>query len=186
MHPQLLAIHQEFEAASARFERLVDSTSDTEWGMRPAPNRWSVAECISHLNLTAEAFVPLIRGAMRGAPRTSGEARYRRSLIGWMLWKMMPPPVKLSRAPTIPAMVPGSDLERPQLEGEFRRLQEEQLAVLAEAEGAPLDRIRISSPFNPRVKYDLFSAISILPRHEDRHLWQAEMALEQLRTGSPG
>jgi hypothetical protein len=45
-----------------------------------------------------------------------------------------------------------------------------------EAEGLPLHRVKIVSPFNARVRYNLFSALSILPRHQHRHLWQAELA----------
>jgi hypothetical protein len=30
------------------------------------------------------------------------------------------------------------------------------------------------SPFAPGVRYNLYSTLSILPRHQERHLWQAE------------
>jgi hypothetical protein len=37
--------------------------------------------------------------------------------------------------------------------------------------------VKIGSPFNTRVKYNVFSALSVLPRHQHRHLWQAEQTL---------
>jgi len=45
---------------------------------------------------------------------------------------------------------------------------------LVAADGLPLSHVRISSPFNPRLRYDLYACFTILPRHPHRHLWQAE------------
>ena len=61
---------------------------------------------------------------------------------------------------------------------EFERLQTEQLALAREADGLPIHRVKIASPFNTRFYYNLFSALSILPRHQHRHLWQAEQVLK--------
>jgi hypothetical protein len=184
MHPQLQQIVDELDAATARFHQLADRTANDEWGMRPAPGKWSVSECVAHLNLSAEAFVPRLREAMQGLPKDVGTRRMRRSPFGWMLWRIMPPPVRFSRAPTISAMVPGGELDRETLTADFLRWQEEQLRLVHEADGSAIDRVRIRSPFSARVTYDVFSALSILPLHEHRHLWQAEQAVDQLRTSS--
>jgi hypothetical protein len=32
----------------------------------------------------------------------------------------------------------------------------------------------VQSPFNEKVKYNLYSCLTILPPHQHRHLWQAE------------
>jgi hypothetical protein len=50
-----------------------------------------------------------------------------------------------------------------------------------EADGLALGRIRITSPFDSRLRYNLFSCLTILPRHQQRHIWQAEQVLERLR-----
>lgn len=49
---------------------------------------------------------------------------------------------------------------------------------MREADGLPPGCLRIASPFDARLRYNLYSALSILPRHQRRHLWQAERALE--------
>ena len=59
---------------------------------------------------------------------------------------------------------------------EFERLQAEQIAVTREADGLSIDRVKMTSPFNAKIRYNIFSALSILPRHQHRHLWQAEQA----------
>ena len=67
LHPQLQAIVSEFEQALARLHALAAELPEPAWTWRPAPKRWSVGECIAHLNLTSAAYLP--RSAPRSAPR---------------------------------------------------------------------------------------------------------------------
>ena len=69
----------------------------------------------------------------------------------------------------------GDTLER------FRRDQAELLELLKRADGTPLDRFTVQSPFADRVRYDAWSTFRIIVRHEHRHLQQAEEAVERLR-----
>ena len=61
MHPQLQLVVAEFAAAQERLHRLAAAVPDEWWAVRPAPARWSIGECVAHLDLTAEAYLPLIR-----------------------------------------------------------------------------------------------------------------------------
>jgi hypothetical protein len=178
MHPQLAAIVDEFTAAQANLHRLAARVAPDQWTKRPDPKSWSVAECVEHLNLTARAFLPLLERAIAdaralGAP---APARYRRDLMGWLLWKTMPPPVRL-RVPTAPSFIPGADRSPAELLAEFDRLQAEQIRLTGAADGLPLQKIRVPSPFNAKASYNAFSALSILPPHQERHIWQAARAL---------
>jgi hypothetical protein len=175
MHPQLATIVDEFHAAQRRLHRLVERIPPTEWPRRTDPHRWSVSECVEHLNLTSRAFLPSIRDAIAEGRRGGGRApaRYRRDPMGWLLWRTLGPPVRFrvkTRAPFVPsAFVPPAELVT-----EFDRLQAEQIAATESADGLPLQALRIVSPFAPGVRYNLYSTLSILPRHQERHLWQAE------------
>lgn len=59
---------------------------------------------------------------------------------------------------------------------DFERLQADVIACVRAADGLPIDHIKLMSPFDPRVKYNLFAALTIIPRHQHRHLLQAERA----------
>jgi hypothetical protein len=178
VHPQLQVLIDEFGAAQARLHRLVATTPVELWPRRPEPERWSMAECVAHLNLTAAAFVPALRQALAapGLTRSTGDReRYRRDPLGWLLWKTIGPPVRF-RIKTPAPFVPGGTSPVLELIAEFDRWQEEQMACVHQAEGLPLGRIWIRSPFNSRMRYNLYSALTVLPRHQQRHLWQAEQA----------
>jgi hypothetical protein len=99
--------------------------------------------------------------------------------MGWVISVFAGPLPRLGRrrfgqAKTIPAFVPSGDLDRATTVAEFDRLNGQLIDLTEDAEGRPLEKMRIVSPFNARVTYNAYSALVILPRHERRHLWQAE------------
>src|SRR5438034_8758309 len=64
MSPRLARLVTELEAARRRVHAIAERLDDTGWAARPSAAEWSVAECLSHLNLTSRAFVPLLRDAL--------------------------------------------------------------------------------------------------------------------------
>lgn len=175
MHQQLEALAVEFLEALDRLHALAGAVAAEEWPYRTAPGRWSVAECVAHLNLTSEAFLPLLRPAVAAAaalgPMVAG--RHRHSPVGWLLWRTMGPPVRV-RVRTPAPFVPAATAPAEVLVADFERHQDALMALLRAADGHPLHRVRITSPFNARVRYNLYSAFALLARHQHRHLWQAE------------
>src|SRR5687767_5436378 len=99
MHPQLEQIIEEFESAERRLHSLIQGTPRELWTKRPEPGRWSMSECVKHLNLTSEAYLPILRDSVDQARklRASPPRRYRRDFAGWALWKMSGAPVRFSR-----------------------------------------------------------------------------------------
>lgn len=181
MHPQLESIVRQLEAARSHLHRLSQATPAERWSARNDPSRWSVAECVAHLNLTSEAFLPGIRGAIeearaRGAP---APGRYRMDPLGWLLSKMVGPSprigrYRLGRVKTSAAFVPAGDLPRERLVAEFERLQDEVISTVRAADGLAIDRVKVASPFDARAHYGAYAALAIIPRHQERHLVQAE------------
>ena len=93
-----------------------------------------------------------------------------------MLWKMSGPPVRI-RVKTTARFVPGGNLSRDELIAVFERFQSEQLSLVRACDGLPLQRVQITSPFDAKFRYNLYSCLTILPRHQHRHLWQAERVI---------
>lgn len=183
MHPKLQAIVDDFDRASERLERLAASVPHERWPERPEAGRWSIAECVTHLNLTAQAFLPVVDEALEAGRGTEHAApiRYRRDPLGWLMWRTMAPPVRI-RLKTGAAFVPEADAPVEATISDFERLQVQQIACVGRAQGLPLQKLRIRSPFDRRVRYNLYSALSLLPRHQHRHLWQAEQVAAALES----
>ena len=177
MHPQLVELETEFTEASRRLAALERTLPATRWTRPPSDGGWSAIECVQHLNLTAQATLPRVQGALDEARRLGGAVpdRYRRDVWGWLLWRALREPGKF-RTRTPPAFVPDAHLPPSEILDTFRQLQAEQLSCVRACDGLPIHRVRVSSPFRESPRYSLFSALSILAVHQHRHLWQAERA----------
>lgn len=175
MHPGLERIATELLEALDRLHGLAERVPAAAWAVRADPARWSVAECVAHLNLTSEAMLPGMARAADAA-RALGDtapARLRHSPLGWLLWRSLGPPVRF-RTTTPAAFVPQGVAPGEELVAEFERLQEMLMTQLRAVDGLPIHRVRLVSPFNARVRYNLYSCFAIVARHQHRHLWQAE------------
>ena len=183
MHQQLSRVIKALDHAQARLDALADTVPDDRWNVRADPTQWSVAECVAHLNLTSDAYVPLIRKAIEEArklPRIGGR-KYKRDLFGWAFAALVGPLPKIGRArigkvKTTPDFVPTGSLPKQTLLAEFKRLQLTLAGMVSEADELAIDKVMITSPFGERVHYSCYSTFVIIPRHQERHLQQAEMA----------
>jgi hypothetical protein len=178
--PQLARIEAELAEARRRVHALVEPLDETGWSRRPAPGEWSVAECLIHLNLTSRAFLPLIEEAItRGREQgLVAPGPYRRDFVGWVLAHVIEPPVPIRTKTTAPFVPPVIEPKRVVLEA-FDRLQGELGDCLSRASGLDLARLRVVSPFDARIKYNLYSCLTIIPAHQRLHLAQAERVIRQ-------
>jgi hypothetical protein len=178
MHPQLQTIIDDFGAALDRLRQSAATFPEANWAWRPSPEGWSASECVEHLNLTSTAYLKIIPVALDEARRLGGSppVRLRRDFIGWLIGQVSGPKPRM-RAKTGVPFQPASAPPLAILLQQFESLQGRQIECVREADGLPIHRVRIVSPFAERVSYSLYSALAILPGHQHRHLGQAERAL---------
>jgi hypothetical protein len=147
---------------------------------RPAPTSWSVAECLTHLRISSEAYYPAWQDAT-GRARQDGvrasAGQYRLDLTGRLLkWVLEPPPKFRFRAPANfqPIDVGAAEEVLPK----FLASQEQVIEFIRQGEGLPLDRMKITSPFSKNVRYSVWSSFVVTAAHQRRHLLQAERVAE--------
>jgi DinB family protein len=175
----LEAIEIELNDATERARRLVEQVDGRRFTVRPDPTRWSAAECIAHLSLSAEEMLPVIREAIDKAPRAAKRRKVKMDWLGALLRWFLEPPVR-SRVKTPARFVPRSVRAKAETLAEFTAFQQKLIDVLHDARDVDLTGVRVVSPFDRRVKYNLYSAFRVLAAHERRHLWQAEQAVAAL------
>src|SRR4051812_35056426 len=92
----LPAFVRKLDAIEADARTLAGGLSEADGTRRPAPDSWSVAECLAHLAVANRVYLT----AMRKAPRKPAADRGIRP--GWvgrfMAWSLEPPPRKLLRS----------------------------------------------------------------------------------------
>jgi hypothetical protein len=179
--PQLRTLETELAEAQSRAHQLVEGLPAEDWNRRPAPQRWSIGEQIIHLNLTTHAYLPPLEEALAKARESglTGEGPFRRGFFGWLLERLTEPPVRLrfkTSAPFIP-----SEVEPPaEALAEFDRLQGLLTATFRRSAGLALDRVNVVSPFDARVRYNVYFSFRILAAHQRRHLWLAERIRKEI------
>jgi hypothetical protein len=178
-HPDLLRAGRALDAASAHLARLAAHTPEARWAQRRDPAVWSVAECVAHLVLTTDAYIPLVEAAIASAIPTPPPSRYRCDLTGWLIAKVAGPLPRIAGARrggvrTQAAFVPGGEWSKPEALARFAAGQQRLHALLDEGERVRFDRLRVRSPFEPYPHYSVYAVFVIIPRHQERHLLQAD------------
>jgi hypothetical protein len=179
--PQISKLKDELLAASEKAATIVHASRSDRLIARPSPGGWSAVECLIHLNLTSKQYIPLIHSAIQQAQKDGLDSTgpFRRDWKGRFLAWFLEPPYRM-RGKTIPHAVPDRPRPPEPVLEEFRALNTQLVELLEDASPLAMDEIRIVSPFNGNVSYNLFSTFHVVTAHERRHLWQAEKALESL------
>ncbi|HYK03402.1 MAG TPA: DinB family protein [Thermoanaerobaculia bacterium] len=175
-------VEKELNEATRRAWSLIQSTDARLFTVRPNPSSWSAAECLSHLSISSESFLPVLRAALDDARKRklTSAKNPKMDLLGRILRWFLEPPIRAKTKTTAP-FVPRAVRAKADAFGEFASLQSKLSELLNTARGLDLGRVKIISPFDKRVKYNVFSAFRILVAHQRRHLWQAEQAVAALR-----
>lgn len=173
---QVERVTSELRDAQKAVAALGAATTDAQWTARPQSGGWSAAECIVHLTMTTDSYLPLLEAAMAKVPGgATTPARYKMGLGGWLLAKFLEPPARL-RSKTIPAFMPAAEAPKSATLAAFAMRQAELLNWIERSAGRPLNQAMLTSPFNERLKYNAYTALCVTAAHQRRHIWQAERA----------
>lgn len=177
--PQLQQFLGEFEDASKRISALAASLSPEQAAVRPDGAAWGVAENIAHLSLTTEAFLPLLDAAsMEGREHgMTGFGPFGMGLLARiLLWFVDPKSGANVKVKTKPSFEPVATKSVEEELGRFLELQERLAETVVAFDGLAIDKLKVPSPFEARLKYSVVGAIAIIAAHQRRHLLQAERA----------
>ncbi len=176
-------LEAQFAAVSARFQSLVNSAGAELSLMPPAPGSWSVAGCLQHLNITGDAYFPVWQQviAAAGPRKTELNAPYRTDFWGRLLSWILEPPARIRSKTPLPFEPGDCNQLAPVLDG-FLDRQQRIIAALHRCRGRAIDRVKMASPIDRRIRYSIWSSFIINAAHQRRHLWQAQQAIEKLRS----
>jgi hypothetical protein len=170
---------KQFEQISADADALVTPLGEEQFVWKPGPNRWSIAECLEHMNATARAYLPAIDEGIADAIRYGAyaEGPFQYSLVGRIFSRMMEPPVRF-RMRAAPDKQPGPERPKRETLAGFRAYQVQYVDRLRQANGIDLSRSCVRSPLASWIRIPLGSAFAAMAAHERRHLWQARKITE--------
>ncbi len=173
----VLFIDQALKKAELAGEKVKAAFSDLslqQLNWKPAPESWSIGQCLDHLIISDCQYFPVLKKISSGQHKMSfWEKRSPFSrLMGKMLAEQMQEKVKKRvKAPKI-FMPSFSQIDLGVLE-RFHKHLDSLLEYIAACKTVDLDTTYISSPVSKFITYSLRHAITILIQHEHRHINQA-------------
>jgi DinB superfamily len=174
---QLADLRRQFQACSAAAEALVASVAEGELEQRPKNQGWSIAECLEHLTATTRLYLPILQSALQEAP--AGDGPYKMDWKGRLLKWVLEPPYR-SKVKTLPSLEPKIEDVRRVLP-DFLASQQQLFEAMKPWSGRALDKALITSPFNKRLRYNIYSLFNVVAAHQRHHLWQAQRVRDQIQ-----
>lgn len=152
--------------------------SDDALQMHVQAGRWSILECVEHLNLYGQSYLPAMATAIR-ASRSNPVASFHPGWLGgWMARSMAPLP-GASRMKTFQKMDPkGKELHRTTI-GKYLDQQQEMLRLLELAMHKNLNQVKVPLAFAPMIKIRLGDAFQFMVNHQERHWIQIAACMTQ-------
>lgn len=176
MNAQTERLRLEYRDSVARARELVAGSGLEALRRKGAEGGWCAAECLDHLNLSAEDSMRRIREALAESPPRPARRAERMSLVGRFIVRNYEPPARrryTAAATIVPAAAPARiDL----LLGRFEQAHAQLEKLLEETDGIDRMRIRVSFADYEWLHPTLFDTFCIVAAHDRRHLWQAERA----------
>ena len=179
-------LEAQFVAMGAAAQAMLDDAGTELCAQRPSPASWSVAECLQHLNISADAYFLIWQQVIANAGPRNAElnAPYRTDFWGRLLSWILEPPARIkSRTPSTFEPEAAATVDSA-LSG-FLERQHRIIGALHRCRGRAIDHVRMASPVDRRIRYSIWSSFVIVAAHQRRHLWQGEEAVQKLRSGRP-
>lgn len=164
-------------------DALLATLDSAQLRWKPAPDRWSVGECVEHMAITTEKLLPVLEAAIeegkREGRKAAGPFNY-----GWManffVRSLAPDNKKRYKVPALysPSAAPESVTSARE---HWHRAHSRLAELMAAADGLDLKKIRAVSPATRIVRLPIGAWFKAMAFHNERHLGQARRVVQ-----SPG
>ncbi len=178
-----LRLIAEFDAADQKAQELVTGLSPEQLNWQPGPGAWSVGQCLEHLCIANEVYLPAISRSLEGKPISAVQEITPGWFGRWFINNYIEPSPQSKHARAPKKIVPGERVE-PSVLDRFLRSNQAARELVRHAHDYDVNRIRFRNPFIPVLRFTVGTGFEIVSRHERRHLLQAERAKRS--SGFPG
>ena len=145
---------------------------------KKTPEKWSLLECIEHLNRYGDFYIPEIKQRIQTGKKATETAMFKSGWLGNYFAESMLPKEKLNKMKTFKSMNPaGSQLGVEVLE-KFIKQQEELLDLLEKAKTIDLAKTKTAISISKWIKLRLGDTFRVVIYHNYRHILQSDNAIK--------
>jgi hypothetical protein len=173
----------ELNASDLRAAQIIAGLTSEQLNWRPSAAAWSVGQCLEHLAVTNELYLPPIAKALDGKPASPVAAITPGWFGRWFIASFAEPSSKTKRARAPKQIQPASRVDVSILD-RFLVSNDAVRELIQRARDYNVNRIRFAHPFVPGIRFTVGTGLEIASGHERRHLLQAERVKQY--SGFPG
>lgn len=163
----------EIDTLDQKVDALTAGLTVEQLNWQAAPGTWTVGQCLEHLCLFSEVYLPAISAALMDEPASTVQEIKLGWFARWFTRNFVDPSPASKRAPAPKKIVPGSRVDLSVID-RFRRSNRDARELIRRAGKYDINRVRFVNPFVPIVRFTVGAGLHITCGHERRHLLQAE------------
>jgi hypothetical protein len=172
-------LEQNFKNQKEQVELQFKPLKHAQLNWRPDEKKWSIIECIEHLNLVGRYYYKNSRLAVDTARKKNLLAKeaYTPGWIGNYSERIMRPTeenkVKFKMKTFSPILPEPSNINVPITIDEFTDRQDEFLKLFKDARAIDIGGVKVKTLAGNLLKFKLGDALRFIDAHQERHLLQA-------------
>ncbi|RMH73686.1 MAG: DinB family protein [Gemmatimonadetes bacterium] len=172
-NPHLQQIYTGLEHIKTEMDVFLKTLNLPQLCWKPTPEKWSIADCLDHLLITDTLYFEKLNAAIEYAKQHNirEKTAYKPTLVGAFFVKAVQPGSRVKlKAPSLfklstePAQVPAKFIAH---ESQFQQ-------IIETLDGLDINRLKISTPLTPLIRFSVGDAVHMLYVHQQRHIQQAQ------------
>ncbi len=172
----------QFSEIEVEAAELTEGLEEEQFNWKPQTDRWSIGQCIDHLNIAGYKLLPYLETAIcEGREKgLTGEPPSGYGFLNrWFIQFNKPYSRFKLKTPKVykPTIGPGFDIKK--TVGRFNELQRELILKVEEANGLNIRAIKAPSPVNRLLRLSLGAWFEATVAHERRHLQQSREVIQE-------
>ncbi len=178
-HQIIQACIKATQANIERAKKSFSNLSENQFNWKPDPESWSVGECLSHLVNSNGLYLIKIENIINSIPTGSEkDFPYKQSFMGKMIVKGVDPS-NVKKTKTFKVFFPASSNIQKNIIDEYVSSSKKFIELNQKMLSFDLRKYNLSSPVNKLIRLNLGDPLIIIPKHDERHLNQAERVMSQ-------
>ena len=174
MPPWCERLRTELNASDTRAIALVKPLTPDQLNWKPAPEKWSVGQCLEHLAISNEVYLQPIADALAAPPSGKVDEITPGWFSSWFIRTYIEPSAKTKRASAPKKITPVLSRVEPAILERFLNGNRKLRELLVRAAGHDVNRLRFRNPLIPVIRFTVGTGFELTSKHESRHLLQAE------------
>lgn len=162
------------DACDRRAVRLLEGLDHEGLNRQPRPGAWSIGQCLQHLAIASDVYLPPIADSVAGLPARPVEEIILGPFTRWFIHRYIEAPSPAARRGAAPGKIrPEREVDLSVLDhllGGNRKVR----SLIRQSSDLDVNHIRFKNPFLPLLRFTVGAGLEIVVRHQGRHLAQAE------------